>query len=454
MHSADLDETVGRSRFGRLHLRVIVLCGLLIVFDGYDLTIYGASVPKMVAEFDISPAIAGAIGSAALVGMMIGAIVFGGLADRLGRRMPIIACVVLYTVFTGAVFLATWSWEIGIYRFLAGLGLGGVMPNAVALVTEYAPARLRSSLVSVMFSGYMVGGIAAAVLGVELIPTQGWRSLYLVGAAPLLLVPLLMRYLPESPAFMLRQGRTVELAAILRRVDPGLPREGELRVSTSEQPSSGPPVANLFRNGYGPGTAMLWIVFFMVLLMIYGLLTWLPQLMIEAGYPLGSSLSFLMTLFVAAIVITWLGGYLADRFGTRPVLLVSYSVAAVFIAGLGFLSDSALLWIYASVALGGGATFAAQIFANAYAAQYYPTYARSAGVGWALGVGRIGAIIGPLLGGMLLTAGVPLYANFLAFAVPGLIAVTALALIPRRAPGKRADADTPSGPVKGRTSRD
>lgn len=441
MH-VDLDATIGRSRFGRLHLRIVALCGLVILFDGYDLTIYGAAVPRMIAEFGITPAAAGVIGSGALVGMMIGAMVFGSLADRVGRRMPIIACVVLYTVFTGAVFLATTPFEVGLYRFLAGLGLGGVMPNAVALVSEYAPARLRSTMVSVMFSGYMVGGIAAALIGIGFIPAYGWRSLYLVGALPLLVVPLLVRYLPEAPAFLLRRGRTDELAATLRALDPDLP-DGDLRVTVQEKETTASPVASLFRNGLGVDTAMLWIAFFMVLLMIYGLLTWLPQLMIEAGYPLGSSLSFLMTLFLAGIVITWAGGYLSDRYGTRSVLIVSYLVAAVFVAALGFLGDSALLWVYASVALGGGATFAAQIFANAYAAQFYPAHARSTGIGWALGIGRIGAIIGPLLGGVMLTAGVPLYANFLAFAIPGVIAAVALGLIRHRVTSAPAPAATP-----------
>lgn len=441
MH-VDLDTAIGRSRFGRLHLRIVALCGLVILFDGYDLTIYGAAVPRMIAEFGITPATAGVIGSGALVGMMIGAMVFGSLADRVGRRMPIIACVVLYTVFTGAVFLATTPFEVGLYRFLAGLGLGGVMPNAVALVSEYAPARLRNTMVSVMFSGYMVGGIAAALIGVGFIPAYGWRSLYLVGALPLLVVPLLVRYLPEAPAFLLRRGRTDELAATLRALDPDLP-DGDLRVTVQEKETTTSPVASLFRNGLGVDTAMLWIAFFMVLLMIYGLLTWLPQLMIEAGYPLGSSLSFLMTLFLAGIVITWVGGYLSDRYGTRSVLIVSYLVAAVFVAALGFLGDSALLWVYASVALGGGAAFAAQIFANAYAAQFYPAHARSAGIGWALGIGRIGAIIGPLLGGVMLTAGVPLYANFLAFAIPGVIAAVALGLIRHRVTSAPAPAATP-----------
>jgi len=237
----------------------------------------------------------------------------------------------------------------------------------------------------------------------------------------------LLAYWRSLLAFYLRKGKNDEAALTLQRIEPELRLSGTPSFEVDEEPRQGSSVAQLFRNGYAFSTSMLWIAFFMVLLMIYGLLTWLPQLMIEAGYPLGSSLSFLLTLFLAAIVITWSGGYLSDRFGPKRVLIASYLIAAVFVAVLGFGENVVLL--YAAVALGGGTTFAAQIFANAYAAQYYPTYARSTGVGWGLGVGRIGAIVGPLLGGILLTANVPLYVNFLAFAIPGLIAAVAIFLV-------------------------
>lgn len=432
MNRVNVSDTVDNSRFNRFHLLIVTLCAFTILFDGYDLTIYGAAVPSIIEEFGISPAQAGAIGSYALVGMMIGAIVFGTLSDRIGRKRVIIGCVTLYTLFTGAIFFAGGPTEVGIYRFVAGIGLGGVMPNSVALVNEYAPKHLRSTLVSVMFSGYFIGGIVAASISIVLIPAFGWRSIFLLGLLPLLLVPVLIKCLPESLSFYLRQEKNDEVASTLQKVDPGLSFSETQSFEVNEEPRQGSSVANLFRGGYAFSTSMLWVAFFMVLLMIYGLLTWLPQLMIESGYPLGSSLSFLLTLFVAGIVTTWGGGYLSDRFGARRVLITSYVIAAVFVALLGFVGNAALLYVYAAVALGGGATFVAQIFANAYAAQYYPTNARSTGVGWGLGVGRIGAIIGPLLGGILLTADIPLYGNFLAFAIPGLIAAVAVSLVRTR----------------------
>lgn len=443
MSKVNLTEAVDNSRFNKFHVALVTLCAFVILFDGYDLAIYGAAVPLIIEEFGISPARAGAIGSYALMGMMVGAIVFGTLSDKVGRKAVIVGCVILYTVFTGAIFFVGSPTELGICRFIAGLGLGGVMPNSIALVAEYSPKNLRSTLVSVMFSGYFVGTIAAALISIGFIPAFGWRSIFLVGLAPLLLIPFLIKFLPESLSFYLKQGRNDEVAATLRKVDPDLHFTGTPEFEVNEGPRQGSSVANLFRDGYAFSTVMLWVAFFMVLLMIYGLLTWLPQLMINAGYPLGSSLSFLLTLCVAGMLITWSGGYLSDRFGARKVLVTAYVVAAVFVALLGFAGNTAVLFIYIAVALGGGATFAAQIFANAFAAQYYPTNARSTGVGWGLGVGRIGAIIGPLLGGILLSANVPLYANFLAFAIPGVIAAVAITLVKDRSAETEPEAKIP-----------
>jgi AAHS family benzoate transporter-like MFS transporter len=430
MNKVNVSDTVDNSRFNRFHLLVVALCAFTIVFDGYDLTIYGAAVPGIIEELEISSTQAGAIGSSALVGMMIGAIVFGTLADRIGRKTVIIGCVAAYSVFTMTVFFAGTPVEMGIYRFLAGLGLGGVMPNAIALVTEYAPKHLRSTLVSVMFSGYMVGGVIAALISIWLIPAFGWRSIFLVGGLQLLLIPILIKYMPDSLAFYLKRGKSDEAVSALQRVEPELRLDSDPRLEVPEEPGQGSSVARLFKDGYAFSTIMLWIAFFMVLLMIYGLVTWLPQLMIESGLPLTSSLSFQLTMFLAAIVITWCGGFLADRVGPKRILIVSYVIAGAFVALLGFGEYAVIL--YVAVALGGGATFAGQIFANAYAGQYYPTSARSTGVGWCLGVGRIGAIIGPLVGGILLSTNAPLYVNFLAFAAPGLIAAVAVFLVKER----------------------
>ena len=426
----NVTTVLGDSRFNRFHGRLAALCGLTILFDGYDLTIYGAALPSMIKEFGISPAQAGAIGSWALVGMMLGAIIGGTLSERVGRKPVIIGSVLLYSVLTGAVFWADTPTQVGVLRFCAGLGIGGVMPNAVALVADYAPTRNRHALVSSMFSGYMVGGILASLVAIVAIPAFGWRSIYLIGALPLLLVvPALVRYLPESPTYLARVGRTADLAGAVRRANPAAQIAPGTTFRVDVRRPERASLRQLFADGLAVRTLLLWVAFFMVLLMIYGLLTWLPQLMVNSGYALGSSLSFLLTLFVAATVISCVGGYLADRLGSRRVLIVAYLLAGALITLLGHLGGAPLIVVYAVIAVGGGAAFSAQIFANAFAAELYPPALRTAGLGWALGVGRIGAIVGPTLGGLLLDAAVPISVNFLVFAIPGLLASVAVLCI-------------------------
>lgn len=426
----NVTTTLGESRFNRFHGGLAALCGLTILFDGYDLTIYGAALPSMIKEFGISPAQAGAIGSWALVGMMLGAIIGGALSDTVGRKPTIIGSVMLYSIFTGAVFWADTPTQVAVLRFCAGLGIGGVMPNAVGLVADYAPTRNRHALVSLMFSGYMVGGVLASLVAIVAIPTFGWRSIYLMGALPLLLVvPALVRYLPESPTYLLRVGRDADLSAAVRRANPAAQIEPGTTLRADVRRPERASLRQLFADGYAGRSLLLWVAFFMVLLMIYGLLTWLPQLMIKSGFALASSLSFLLTLFVAATVVTCVGGYLADRLGSRRVLIVAYLLAAALITLLGHLGGAPLIVVYAVIAVGGGAAFSAQIFANAFAAELYPPALRTSGLGWALGVGRIGAIAGPALGGLLLDAAVPLSINFLVFAIPGLLASIAVLCI-------------------------
>lgn len=434
MKTVNVSDVVDNSKFNRFHFLVVALCGLAMVFDGYELGIYGAAVPSIIQELGISPVQAGAIGSYSLMGMVIGAPLFGTLSDRTGRKPMIIVCVTLYAVFTGVIFFVGGPTELGIYRFLAGLGLGGVMPNLIALANEYSPKHLRSTMVSVMFSGWFAGVALAALISIWFIPAFGWRSVFLVGGlVPLLLIiPLLIKYLPDSLSFYLMKGKTDEVAATVRKIDPTLTFDRTPRFEVNEAPREGLPLVNLFRGGYAFATVMFWTATFMGLLVIYGLQTWLPQLMINAGYALTSSLSFLLTLCVAGLVITWSGSYLSDRLGRKAVLILAFVTGGVFIALLGFAGNTATLFIYAAVALGGGAAFSAQVFVNAYVAQYYPTNARSTGVGWSLGVGRIGAIVGPLLGGFLLAANVPLYGQFLVFATIALIAAGAISLVRER----------------------
>ncbi|MFJ4395192.1 MFS transporter [Pseudomonas sp. NPDC089396] len=434
MRTLDVHPIIDNARFSRFHWMVMAWCGLLLIFDGYDLFIYGVVLPVIMKEWGLTPLQAGALGSYALFGMMFGALAFGSLADRIGRKKGIAIC---FALFSGATILngfASSPSEFGIYRFIAGLGCGGLMPNAVALMNEYAPKRLRSTLVAIMFSGYSLGGMLSAGVGIFMLPRFGWESMFFAAAVPLLLLPVILYYLPESIGFLVRQGRSEEARKLLKRLDPtsdihpddtlqastvgaGLPRERAGKFSA---------VLDLFRNGLATRTLALWLAFFCCLLMVYALSSWLPKLMANAGYSLGSSLSFLLALNFGGMAGAILGGWLGDRYNLVKVKVAFFLAAALSISLLGVNSPMPMLYLLIFIA--GATTIGTQILLYAGAAQLYGLSVRSTGLGWASGIGRNGAIVGPLLGGALMGINLPLQLNFIAFAIPGAIAALAMAV--------------------------
>lgn len=423
-------EVIADSKFNRFHLRLLIWSFLIIAFDGYDLVVYGTAVPVLIDKWNLSAVEAGAMGSYGLFGMMFGAIFFGTLADRMGRKNVIAITLIFFSLFTFLCGFAETPTMFSTFRFLAGLGLGGIMPNVIALLTDYAPRSMRSMIVSIVLCGYSVGGILAPLLGIFLMPTFGWESIFWFAGIPLLLLPLMYKQLPETASHLIRTGKKEELIAVLSKVNPGLifnKTDEVVELKTSETKV---PVVGLFKENRALSTLMFWMAFFSCLLMVYGLNTWLPKLMIEAGYGLNSSLAFLIALQGGAIIGTLIIGRLCDKYGSKKMLVPMYASGAVALTLLGFGGNT--LVIYLLVAIAGAATIGAQNIVQAYVSQYYPPYIRSTALGMASGVGRIGGMLGPLLGGFLLSVTLPIHLNFIAFAIPGLIAAVALALVPGR----------------------
>lgn len=431
MRQINLQALSDNARLGTLHGVVLFWCALIIVFDGYDLAVAGIALPAIMKEMGVNPAQAGFMVSSALFGMMLGNIVFGTVAERIGRRWAIAACLTLFSVFTAAAGLAPTPALFGAARFLAGIGIGGVMPNVIAQMTEYAPRRMRSTLVTLMFSGYSVGGMLAAVMGKGMIEAYGWQSVFVAAGAPVLLVPLLVKWMPESLPFLIRRGRTDALARIARRLDPAYrPQPGDCYVVPREDNPGNAAVRQLFDDGRGFSTVMFWIACFMCLFMVYALSSWLTRLMAGAGYSLGSALTFVLVLNAGAMVGAIGGGWLADRFPIKTVLVSMYLLAAASITLLGYKVPTALLFVL--VGLAGATTIGTQIVNCAYAGQFYPMAIRSTGIGWTLGVGRAGAILAPIVIGALVGIELPLEQNFMAIGLPALAAAVAVGLIDHR----------------------
>lgn len=420
----NVNSIVDEAKFSSFHWGVLIWCLLIIIFDGYDLVIYGVALPLLMQEWSLSAVQAGLLASTVLFGMMFGAMSFGTLSDKLGRKKTIMICVGLFSGFTFLGAFASNPIEFGILRFLAGLGIGGVMPNVVALMTEYAPKRIRSTLVALMFSGYAIGGMASALLGAWLIADYGWKIMFYIACIPFLALPLIWKFLPESLMFLTQKGQTTQVAEIVQKISPKQSISPQIQFVLNETSTNEAPFKALFQQGRTFSTIMFWIAFFMCLLMVYALGSWLPKLMIQAGYSLGASMLFLFALNIGGMVGAIGGGTLADKFHLKPVLSIMFTVGAIALVLLGFNSPQFVLYLLIAVA--GAATIGSQILLYTFVAQFYPAAVRSTGMGWASGIGRIGAIVGPVLTGALLTLELPHQMNFLVIAIPGAIAAIAI----------------------------
>ncbi|MGS0708049.1 aromatic acid/H+ symport family MFS transporter [Acinetobacter sp. ANC 3781] len=434
MQNINANEVIDHAQLKAIHWRVILLSALIIIFDGYDLVIYGVALPKLMVEWQIDTITAGFLGSIALFGMMFGAIIFGSLSDKLetygfSRKKLIILCICLFSSFTFLCGYASNPQSFGIFRFLAGLGLGGVMPNVIALMTEYAPKKLRATLVSLMFSGYAVGGMCSALLGMWLVPQFGWKIMFLLGGVPLLLIPMIWLLLPESIDYLVRRKKNEKAFQVLKQIDSSLTYNAQTQISLhhENQTTSKTPVKDLFSEGRGPITLLFWGSVFMALVLVYALGNWLPKLMVEAGYDLSTSLVFLLALNIGGMLGAIGGGYLADRFNLAKVLCTLFFSGAIALFLLSYSLPTFVLYI--CIAIAGAASIGGQILLLAYMSQFYSSNIRATGLGMALGVGRLGAILGPILCGWLLSLSLPINYNFIALSIPCIIAVLSVSMI-------------------------
>lgn len=427
MKQINVNDFIDTQKFKRFHLGLLISCIFIIVVDGYDMFLLGAIMPALMEDWGIDPVTGGQLGSYALFGIMIGALVFGPLADRFGRKNVILICTIIFSVFTFTSGFSNGPSSFGIQRFIAGVGLGGVMPNLIALVTEYAPKKLRNTLVAIMFSGHAFGGIIVSLGALVLLPIADWRAVVWLAGIPLLALPILYKVLPESYSYFIRTDKRKKLVNTLNKIDPSVQFSERDQFVINVTDDTDTSIKKLFTDKRGLSTIMFWIAAFMCLLVMYGLSTWLPKLMQASGYPLGSSLLFLVTLNLGGVTGAIFGGKLADNFGSRKVLVTGFLLGFISLTALSFKPSVILLYVLLFIA--GATTTGTQINMNSYVSQYYPTGIRSTGIGWELGIGRIGGMLGPVLGGFLLNSQLPHHINFLAFAIPCILAGIAILVV-------------------------
>jgi AAHS family benzoate transporter-like MFS transporter len=411
-----------------------------LVFEGYDVYVYGAAVPYLLQHpgWALGPRLAGVIGSAAVFGMLVGSLVAGLATKRLGRRRVYLATILCFSIGSALSALAPTPELLLAARLMVGLGAGGFIPTALAMVVEYSPAtrkNLTTAFAAVgMGLGAGIGGIAAIWIG----PVWGYQGLFWLGAAPLLLIaPVAFARAPESVSLLLTQGRTEEAQVQIRRYR--LPvRLSETAAAGSRRQGPVPTgrAGNLFTSAralfaaeHVRPTILFWLATAMSLLLVFGSYTWLPVIMIRAGYGLTSALAFFVCLQVGAVGGTLVGSLVGDRRGPKNMVLSSFACAVIGLVLLA--AKPPTLAVYPLVILVGIGAGGTQCLLYAYLASYYPPTLRDSGLGLASAFGRLGGIAGPLIGGTLAAGGATPAQNFLVFAIAPLIALALLAFGPR-----------------------
>jgi MFS transporter, AAHS family, 4-hydroxybenzoate transporter len=424
----DVRRFIDDGRVSTFQLRVAVLCAAVVCVDGFDAQVMGYVAPVLSRELHIARVALGSAISSGIVGMMIGALSLGPLADRIGRKPILVASALIFGVGSLLTARADTLAALTTFRVVTGLGLGGAMPNAIALTSEYMPRRSRNTAVMTMFCGFAFGSALAGWVSAAAIGTFGWRSVFLVGGSiPIVVAIALAAFLPESIRFLVVSGtQDVRVAEYLSRIASGARLAPQRLTIVDERPRF--PVGLLVAAGRSRGTLLLWLLFFMNLLDLYFLNNWLPTILNDRGIA-PSTASLIASLFQVGGVVGSLA--LAGMLGRRlsfAVLAAIYGSAAVFIAMIGA-SGASVAWLAITISLAGICVIGGQTASNALAAEFYPTNIRATGVGWALGVGRIGSILGPILGGLLLSYAGDVKRVFWAAAIPPVVAAMAAALV-------------------------
>jgi MFS transporter, AAHS family, 4-hydroxybenzoate transporter len=430
----DVAQVINDSPIGRFQYVVFATCMLIMLCDGFDTQAVAYVAPSIVSEWKLMPGSFGPVFSAVLLGSMIGAFAFGYVGDRLGRKKTLICCVIAFGMLNIANAYAASIESLAVLRFLCGIGLGGAIPNVTALVSEFAPARKRNTLIAMTWCGFALGAVSGGLVSVPLILSFGWPSVFVAGGVlPLCIAPLALFALPESIKFLtVTRANSLRIEEILRRIAPGGSFDaGSDYVLGEAQPGRGR-FSALFKDGLAVGSILLCLAFFMSLMLVYLFISWIPLLLRQAGLPLQNALMGTIVFNLAGIFGSIACTQLIDRKVIRPIVAMigAYFAGAVAVFGIGYTGTTFWL-IMTMVFLSGFFIIGVQLSLNAFITAYYPTTIRGTGIGWSQVVGRGGSLIGPLVGGALVSQGISPSALFQVSAIAPLLACLALILFTR-----------------------
>ncbi|NWK76858.1 aromatic acid/H+ symport family MFS transporter [Aquitalea sp. LB_tupeE] len=435
MIKIDVVKRIDANPISRFQWWIYILCGVCMVLDGFDVQAMGYVAPALLQDWQVDKAALGPVFGAGLFGLLIGSLLLSIAADKLGRRPVLLASTFFFGLCMLATPLARSIEELFIMRFITGFGLGAIMPNAMALCGEFSPRRKRISIMMLVSCGFTIGAMLGGVVAAALIPQFGWQSVFYLGVIlPILLGLLMLVHLPESIQFQVLSGKKQSQAlAVLQQALPNEKRPHTAQLIVAEEPAKGMPVMALFKEGRARSTLMIWCISFLNMIALYFLSNWLHTITKLAGLSLQQAVLVGAALQLGGTFGTVAMGRLIDRIGFRRVLIPCFISAAIFIALIGHTADTVLL-LFGAVFLTGFAVVGGQPAINAMAANNYPTALRTTSVGWSLGIGRIGSLIGPVLGGQLIALNWSQSTLFHLVALPSVLIVLILLL------GSRAQA--------------
>jgi MFS transporter, AAHS family, 4-hydroxybenzoate transporter len=421
--AVDIAELINMHPLSSFQKWIMVLIGGVVVMDGFDVQAIGFVAPALTQDWHIDPAALGPVFGAGLLGMLFGSMILSMLADRVGRRPVLVGATAFFSLCMLATAAVGSLQQLAFLRFLTGLGIGGVMANAVALASEYSPQRQRASLLLWISCGFTGGAIAGGLISATMIPWAGWRSVFVAGGIlPLAIAAVMYWRLPESLLFLSLQKKDHhKLRQLLRRVAPGADLGPDFRVAAPEEVRGRGSFTKLFRDGRALMTLLLWVVSFANLLNLFFLANWLPLLSTRMGFSSSTAVLMGTTLQLGGFIGAIFMGPLIDRIGYYRVLVPAFLIAGFAVAAIGQPGFSLAL-LYLVIFVAGVCIVGAQPAVNALASTLYPTEVRATGVGWCLGVGRAGAIVGPVVAAQLVALNWSSQGLFLTASIPALLA--------------------------------
>jgi len=402
--SVCVTDVFDKSPITSFHIKVYTLCLLVIILDGFDLVVIGVTLPKIAQYLHASPTALGLAVGAGQMGPLIGAMMIGMLSDRWGRKKSLFISALIFGLFTMLTTTVGSVPQLALFRFLAGIGLGGAIPNALALGCEYAPSHRRAFITGMMWAGMPLGSVIAAFAAAWLLPHHGWQSLFWVGGIPPIVVGLMVAmFLPESLAFLVRQGKDkLAIRKIISRISPAMAGEQETEFYSNEKKLSGVPVKHLFTEGRAFTTIAVWMLFFLSFYLLWVMLSWTPTLLRNAGASIRQYSVAYAFLNLGSLIASLIIGRLMDKFDVYHVLEIWFVLAFITVSIFGLGSHNPFMVVAILAGITGLFVNGGNTGLMALGTISYPTSIRGSGIGWAYGVGKVGSMLGPVVGGVLL----------------------------------------------------